>query len=69
MARWLLINILLGNGDAYLKNWTLIYSDVYFPLLSPLYDVVLTSPYIENDSLALNMVGTKQWFEITMKHF
>ncbi|OEF04897.1 type II toxin-antitoxin system HipA family toxin [Vibrio genomosp. F10] len=69
MARRLLINILLGNGDAHLKNWTLIYSDAYAPRLSPLYDVVFTSPYIENDSLALNMVGTKQWFEITMKHF
>ncbi|RTZ15322.1 type II toxin-antitoxin system HipA family toxin [Vibrio aquaticus] len=69
MARRLLINILLGNGDAHLKNWTLIYSDAYSPRLSPLYDVVFTSPYIENDSLALNMVGTKQWFEITMKHF
>jgi serine/threonine-protein kinase HipA len=69
MVRRLLINILLGNGDAHLKNWTLIYSDAYSPRLSPLYDVVFTSPYIENDSLALNMVGTKQWFEITMKHF
>ncbi|WP_325893722.1 type II toxin-antitoxin system HipA family toxin [Grimontia sp. NTOU-MAR1] len=69
MARRLLINILLGNGDAHLKNWTLIYSDAYSPRLSPLYDVVFTSPYIENDSLALNMVGTRNWFEITMEHF
>ncbi|WP_158160871.1 type II toxin-antitoxin system HipA family toxin [Grimontia hollisae] len=69
MARRLLINILLGNGDAHLKNWTLIYSDAFSPRLSPLYDVVFTSPYIDNDSLALNMVGTKQWSEITMKHF
>ncbi|WP_413113963.1 type II toxin-antitoxin system HipA family toxin [Thaumasiovibrio sp. DFM-14] len=69
MARRLLINILLGNGDAHLKNWTLIYGDKQSPRLSPLYDVVFTSPYIEHDSLALNMVGTKQWFEITMDHF
>lgn len=69
MARRLLINILLGNGDAHLKNWTLIYSDGFSPRLSPLYDVVFTSPYIKNDSLALNMVRTKEWFEITMKHF
>lgn len=69
MARRLLINILLGNGDAHLKNWTLIYSDAYSPHLSPLYDVVFTSAYIENDSLALNMAGTKQWSKITMKHF
>ncbi|NOH69919.1 type II toxin-antitoxin system HipA family toxin [Vibrio pectenicida] len=69
MARRLLINILLGNGDAHLKNWTLIYSDAFSPRLSPLYDVVFTSPYIKNDSLALNMVGTKQWSEVSMKHF
>ncbi|MGF1868060.1 type II toxin-antitoxin system HipA family toxin [Enterovibrio norvegicus] len=69
MARRLLINILLGNGDAHLKNWTLIYSDAFSPRLSPLYDVVFTSPFIENDSLALNMAGTKQWLKITMKHF
>lgn len=69
MARRLLINILLGNGDAHLKNWTLIYADRQSPRLSPLYDVVFTAPYIEHDSLALNMTGTKQWFDITMENF
>ena len=69
MARRLLINILLGNGDAHLKNWTLIYGDRQSPRLSPLYDVVFTTPYIEHDSLALNMTGTKQWFDITMESF
>lgn len=69
MARRLLINVLLGNGDAHLKNWTLIYHDQISPRLAPLYDVVFTAPYIEHDSLALNMAGTKQWSEITMKHF
>lgn len=69
MARRLLINILLGNGDAHLKNWTLIYSDRFSPRLSPLYDVVFTVPYIEQEGLALNMAGTKLWFDISMKHF
>ncbi|MDB1124701.1 type II toxin-antitoxin system HipA family toxin [Vibrio algarum] len=69
MARRLLINILLGNGDAHLKNWTLIYGDKKSPRLSPVYDVVFTAPYIDLDSLALNIAGTKQWFEITMQHF
>ena len=69
MARRLLINILLGNGDAHLKNWTLIYSDTTSPSLSPLYDVVFTTPYIDQDSLALNMAGTKSWGTITMNHF
>lgn len=69
MARRLLINILLGNGDAHLKNWTLIYHNHILPRLSPLYDVVFTDPYIKEDKLALNMAGTKQWFDISMRHF
>lgn len=69
MARRLLINILLGNGDAHLKNWTLIYRDRISPRLSPLYDVVFTEPYINEDKLALNMAGTKYWFDISMAHF
>jgi len=69
MARRLLINILLGNGDAHLKNWTIIYQDQRSPRLSPLYDVVFTAPYIEHDNLALNMAKSKQWNEMTMQHF
>ncbi|PWC19697.1 type II toxin-antitoxin system HipA family toxin [Brenneria corticis] len=69
MARRLLLNILLGNGDAHLKNWTLIYADKRFPRLAPLYDVVFTAPYIEHDRLALNMVNTKQWSDMTMRRF
>lgn len=69
MARRLLLNILLGNGDAHLKNWTMIYSDGRTPRLSPLYDVVFTIPYIMDDRLALNMSGSKQWYEMTLQHF
>lgn len=69
MARRLLINILLGNGDAHLKNWTIIYRDRFSPGLSPLYDVVFTAPYIKQDNLALNMAGTKQWYNISLKYF
>ncbi|MGP1782804.1 type II toxin-antitoxin system HipA family toxin, partial [Shewanella frigidimarina] len=69
MARRLLINILLGNDDAHLKNWTIIYQDQRSPRLSPLYDVVFTAPYIQDDSLALNMAKSKQWYEMTLQHF
>jgi len=69
MARRLLVNILLGNGDAHLKNWTMIYPDGRTPRLSPLYDVVFTIPYITDDKLALNMSGSKQWYEMTLQHF
>ncbi|MGO3740291.1 MAG: type II toxin-antitoxin system HipA family toxin [Marinomonas foliarum] len=49
LARRLLVNTLLANGDAHLKNWSLLYSDQAPPKLSPAYDIVTTSVYIENE--------------------
>ncbi len=69
MARRLLINILLGNGDAHIKNWSLIYTDQRSPRLAPLYDVVFSAPYIENDALALNMAGSKNWQDMNLYRF
>ncbi|MBT5966484.1 MAG: type II toxin-antitoxin system HipA family toxin, partial [Gammaproteobacteria bacterium] len=39
-ARRLLVNILLANGDAHIKNWSLLYQDQVTPRLSPAYDIV-----------------------------
>lgn len=44
-ARRLAFNILIGNGDAHLKNWSLIYLDPRNPTLAPAYDLVATSIY------------------------
>ena len=49
-ARRLLVNILLANGDAHLKNWSLLYSDKITPRLSPAYDIVTTNFYIGNET-------------------
>ena len=69
-ARRLLVNILLGNGDAHLKNWSVIYQDKQTPRLSPAYDIVFTSPYIQGeDKLALNMAKTKDWYQINLSTF
>ena len=69
-AKRLLVNILLANGDAHLKNWSLIYLDKVTPQLSPAYDIVTTSVYIENETqFALNLSKTKHWYEISMAHF
>lgn len=69
-ARRLLVNILLANGDAHLKNWSLIYPDQITPRLSPAYDIVTTRVYIENESeFALNLGKNKQWYATTMSHF
>lgn len=70
MARRLLVNILLANGDAHLKNWSLIYPDNLTARLSPAYDILTTSVYIENESrYALNMGKTKAWRTVNLGHF
>lgn len=69
-ARRLLVNILLANGDAHLKNWSFLYPDKVTPRLSPAYDIVTTSVYIENETkYALNLGKTKEWYTVTMAHF
>ena len=63
-ARRLLVNILLANGDAHLKNWSLLYADQVTPRLSPGYDIVTTNVYIDGErQYALNLGKTKdqQW--------
>lgn len=70
LARRLLVNVLLANGDAHLKNWSLIYPDQITPRLSPAYDIVTTRVYIENESeFALNLGKNKRWYATTMSHF
>lgn len=69
-ARRLLVNILLANGDAHLKNWSLLYSDQITPRLSPAYDIVTTSVYIDNErQYALNLGKTKEWYDVTYANF
>ena len=70
LARRLLVNILLANGDAHLKNWSLLYSDQITPQLSPAYDIVTTSVYIDGEKhYALNLGKTKDWYGVTFANF
>lgn len=60
-VRRLTFNLLIGNGDAHLKNWSLIYRDGRIPSLSPAYDLVSTAPYAspnDPDDLGLSFGGT-----------
>lgn len=69
-ARRLLVNILLANGDAHLKNWSLLYADQVTPRLSPAYDIVTTSVYIEGEAeYALNLGKNKNWYQATHDTF
>ncbi|MDP3517877.1 MAG: type II toxin-antitoxin system HipA family toxin [Pseudohongiella sp.] len=69
-ARRLLVNILLANGDAHLKNWSLLYQDKITPRLSPAYDIVTTSVYMRDErEYALNLGKTKEWYKVDLSHF
>lgn len=56
------LNCALRNGDAHLKNFGIVYDDVEGEArLAPAFDVVTTSIYIPNDSLALTLNGSTRW--------
>ena len=60
--RLIVMNFLLRNGDAHVKNFGLIYTDDFSEIrLAPAYDVVCTTVYIPDDKPALFMHGTKRW--------
>ncbi|MCF5720722.1 type II toxin-antitoxin system HipA family toxin [Pseudomonas syringae] len=58
------LSCIVGNGDAHLKNFGVLYSDpVKFDTrLAPAYDIVNTTAYIPEDSLALDLAGNKSLF-------
>jgi len=53
LTKALVLNWLLGNGDAHLKNFGLLYRDDADVWLAPFYDCVSTLPYLPNDVPAL----------------
>ncbi|MFT3790828.1 MAG: type II toxin-antitoxin system HipA family toxin [Rudaea sp.] len=55
------LSCLLGNGDAHLKNFGVLYSDPSHDdvRLAPIYDLVNTTAYIPEDALALTLGGSK----------
>ena len=67
----LLINVLIRNGDAHLKNIGVLYDHLQghksgevpavTRTLAPIFDVVSTTPYIPNDTMALTLGGSKRW--------
>ncbi len=67
--RRLVFIVACGNGDAHLKNWSLLYSDPISPVLSPAYDLVSTIQYMPGDGLALNLARSKHWSSVSMASF
>lgn len=73
MARRLAFSILIGNGDAHLKNWSLIYRDTRVPTLSPVYDLVSTVCYRDQEDgpedLGLKFDGSKRFAAVRLSSF
>jgi len=67
--RRLVFNVLIGNADMHLKNWSLVYQNRRTPELSPAYDFVSTIAYIPDDKLALTFVDSKEFASITTDQF
>jgi serine/threonine-protein kinase HipA len=71
-ARRLAFIVLVTNGDAHLKNWSLIYRDPRAPTLSPAYDLVSTAPYrLQHgpEDLGLRLFGSKRFETVTTASF
>jgi len=71
-VRRLAFNLIIGNGDAHLKNWSLIYRDRRRPTLSPAYDIVSTAPYRDDrdpEDLGLKFGGAKRFAAVDRYSF
>lgn len=72
-VRRLAFNVLIGNGDAHLKNWSLIYRDPRAPTLAPAYDLLATFMYCPAldgpESMALKFAGSKRFADVRLSAF
>ncbi|UOA20487.1 Serine/threonine-protein kinase toxin HipA (plasmid) [Sulfitobacter indolifex] len=57
--RRLTFNMLIGNADMHMKNWSLIYPDRRYASLAPAYDFVATVPYIPGDATNMKISRAK----------
>lgn len=67
-VRRTVVNMMLGNGDAHLKNWSLIHPPGGAPELTPAYDVVPTVLYGDS-TMALAFGGTRDAARVTLRKF
>jgi serine/threonine-protein kinase HipA len=67
--RRLVVDIMVGNGDDHLKNWSFVYADGVTPRLSPAYDIVPTIRYIPRQKMALKLAGTSDPLIVNVAKF
>lgn len=64
-------NMLCGNGDAHLKNFSVVYRDGRNAALSPAYDLVSTVQYFPHgqETMALSLNGERRFQSVTSGSF
>jgi len=67
--RRVVADVLLGNGDNHLKNWSFIFPEPGQIRLSPAYDIVPTVLFAPNDQLALRFVRTHDFNLVNLHRF
>lgn len=67
----IVFNVLCGNGDAHLKNFSVVYHDGRNATLSPAYDLVSTIQYCPRgrETLALSLSGRKSFQSVALGSF
>jgi serine/threonine-protein kinase HipA len=63
--RRLVFNIMIGNADMHLKNWSLIYPDKVNAKIAPAYDFVSTIAFLPDETMALSFGHSKEWNDVT----
>ena len=60
--RSFVLSVAVRNGDAHRKNFGVTYDDATrLVTFAPTFDVITTTAYLPNDSLAMTLDGTKRW--------
>lgn len=60
-VRRLTFNMLIGNADMHLKNWSMMYPDRRTAALAPAYDFVSTIAYLKDEGAALRVSRSKRF--------
>jgi serine/threonine-protein kinase HipA len=67
--RRVVADVLVGNGDNHLKNWSFRFAAPGQVRLAPAYDIVPTVLFQPSDTLALRFVGTHNFDSVSLRRF
>lgn len=68
-VRRIVADVLVGNGDNHLKNWSFLFPSPGEIRLSPAYDIVPTVLFVPGETLALRFVGTHSFENVSLRRF